>query len=503
MILGEAQQNATMDGVQASALDDLFRRAAVRRPDAVALIDPPNRARFTDGPVRQLTYIEADRVIWAIAARLRKLGLTTDAIVAVQLANTVESVLALLGILRAGMIAAPLPMLWREREAVTALNKIGAKALIGCSRIGATDHGNLALRVAAQVFPIRHVCGFGAALPDGITTLDDLYTETTPEALPVIERSVSPAAHLAAITFDVEADGLVAAARSHAQLVAGGLAVFLESRIAQDATILSALPLSSFAGLSLALVPWLMSGGTLALHQPFDPDIFDETRQLYGCEVAIVPGALVQPLADAGHIDKLAHVIALWRTPERLASAPAWLGAAKVTDVQVFGETGLLAARRDAKGLPAVTSLGSVHVPRGAPAWLRVAEVSRSASGTLALRGPMMAAHSFPPDNEREDAAKDGFVDTGYACRSVHEKVVVTGGPTGLTTIGGYRLAQRDIEALVKGIDPEAVLAAVPDALSGHRLGGSASNPAAMSERLTALGVNPLVASAFRARNAA
>ena len=56
-------------------------------------------------------------MISAIAARLRALGLHTDAVVGVQLPNTVESVLTILGVLRAGMIAAPLPLLWRRGAA--------------------------------------------------------------------------------------------------------------------------------------------------------------------------------------------------------------------------------------------------------------------------------------------------------------------------------------------------------------------------------------------------
>jgi non-ribosomal peptide synthetase component E (peptide arylation enzyme) len=504
MILGDTLQTATTDSVRASTLDDLFRRAAVRRPDAVALIDPPNRARFTDGPVRQITYSEADRMIWGIAGRLRQLGLTTDSVVATQLPNTIESVLTLLGIVRAGMIAAPLPMLWREREACAALTRIGAKALLSCARIGATDHGHLALRIAAQVFAIRHVCGFGPLLPDGMVSLDDLYT-AAPEAFPVIERAASPAAHLATVTFDVDAAGMVAVARNHAQLVSGGLTAFLEARIAENATILSGLPLSSFAGLSLTLLPWLMSGGTLALHQPFDPDIFDEQRALYGCEVAVVPATLLGALADSGQLDKVAQVIALWRAPERLASAAKWSGSARLTDVQAFGEVGLMAARRDAEtGMPVAIPTGLIHTPRGAPAWLRVAEVARSANGTLKLRGPMVQAHPFPPVADDETAATDGFVDTGYACRAEDgNTLVITGAPTGLAMVGGYRLAQGDIETLVKGIDPGAVVAAVPDALSGHRLGGTAADRTALQERLTALGANPLVAGAFRIRNAA
>jgi acyl-CoA synthetase (AMP-forming)/AMP-acid ligase II len=73
------------------------------------------RKRLTGRSPRRLTYAEADRAISALATKLRGLGLQTDSVVAIQLANTVDSVIALLGVLRAGMIAAPLPLLWRER----------------------------------------------------------------------------------------------------------------------------------------------------------------------------------------------------------------------------------------------------------------------------------------------------------------------------------------------------------------------------------------------------
>ena len=109
-----------------ATLDDLLRRAAQRRPDAIALIDPPNRESFTDGQPRQLTYAQADRMVSAIAGRLRRMGLHTDAVVGIQIANTVESVLTLLGVLRAGLIAMPLPLLWRRAEAVAALSRVGA-----------------------------------------------------------------------------------------------------------------------------------------------------------------------------------------------------------------------------------------------------------------------------------------------------------------------------------------------------------------------------------------
>src|SRR5205085_4933328 len=144
-----------------ATLDDLFRRTAAARPDALALLDPPDRLSFTDGPVRRLTYSQADRAISALAARLRGFGLPTDSVVAIQLANTVESVIALLAVLRAGLIAAPLPLLWRHADAAAALSRVAARALIGCQRIGDTVHGDLAMHIAMETFTIRFLCGFG------------------------------------------------------------------------------------------------------------------------------------------------------------------------------------------------------------------------------------------------------------------------------------------------------------------------------------------------------
>ena len=99
MILGEVNRASGIT----TTLDDLFRRAGVRHPEAPALVDAPNRESFTDGAPRTLSFAQADHAISAVAARLRSFGLPTDAVVAMQLPNTVDSIVAFLGILRAGI----------------------------------------------------------------------------------------------------------------------------------------------------------------------------------------------------------------------------------------------------------------------------------------------------------------------------------------------------------------------------------------------------------------
>ena len=499
-----------------TTLDELLRRAAARRPDVTALIDPPDRASFTTGKPRRLTYAQADRIVSAIADRLRRMGLHTDAVVAIQIANTVESALTILGIMRAGLIAMPLPLLWRRAEAVAALSRVGPHALIVSGRVGQVDHYDLAMQVAAEIFPVRYVCGYGDPVPDGVVGFDDLFTSEARDLQPGLDavRAGEPGAHVAAITWDVSADGLVPVARSHAELIAGGLAVLLEGRLPPDATLLSPLPLSSFGGLAIAMIPWLLLGGTLALHQPFDPETFRSQLANARIDAAIVPGPLAAQFVQGGLFSAAASdptdraVIGLWRAPEQLAHAPAWPRCApRLIDVQVFGEAGLLAATRGSNGRPVAMPFGVVTAPRptvaGAEGALAVVEIAPTPGGTLALRGPMVPRAAYPPgaEHSRLDCLKvspDGYVDTGYACDPTREALVVTGPPAGIVGIGGYRFPRRTLEDLVAAVD-NGTLAVLPDALAGQRLAGSASDPAAVRAALAKVGATPLLIEAFAA----
>jgi hypothetical protein len=499
MILGETPRTTGT----ATTLDDLFRRAGVRHPDALALADPPNRQNFTHGSPRALSFAQADRAISAFAAKLRGLGLPTDSAVAIQLPNIVEGIIAFLGVLRAGMIALPLPLLWRQEEIVSALRRVGPKAVIGCARFGQTDQIEIAMQSAVELFSIRHVCGFGPDLPDGIVPLDGIFLDESFDATVSVPRIGSAAAHVAAITFYPDASGLAPIARSHIELVAGGLETFLETGAASDTPTLSAIPIGSFAGIALTVMPWLLCGGALHLHHSFDPGAFDEQCREAAEGTVVLPAAGVGALADRGALNYARQtVVALWRAPERTVGAKRWETASNLVDVASFGETGLIAARRGSDGLPVAIPLGpvgSVNRATGAPI---VIETSRSKTGTLALRGRMVPAQAYqaPPD---PSASLGGYVDTGFACGPGpnSQTLVVTAPPSGTISVGGYCFRQSQIEAAVAQADPQATIVALPDADLGHRLAGTAADREAIQNGLQARGANPLVSGAFAPRH--
>jgi hypothetical protein len=307
------------------------------------------------------------------------------------------------------------------------------------------------------------------------------------------------------------ADGVVPVARDSEQLLAGGRLVRQRAEIGPNATILATLPAASFAGVSSALVPWLLSGGTLVLHHPFDPETLREQIEHERCDTLVVPDAVLPGLCASGWLepDGVRSVIAVWRAPERLSAAPQWTSLdTTLVDVAAFGETALLAERRPPSGRSAPWPVGAVKIANGGPDF---AEIAITPHGTLGIRGALAAPPFEPFGTDAAGAvsnatgqADKGQVDTGFSCRLATEDnvLIVTAPPAGLVAVGGYRFALHDLQHMVRGIDGNGVLAALPHALAGHRLAGHASDPVTMRDMLQTMGINPLLTAAFRDRAA-
>lgn len=495
--------------IQTSAsptLDVLFRRILARKPDALALLDPLNKARVTGQPPRRLTFAEADRAISALAAHFIEAGLPNNSVIAVQLPNTVELMLTVLAAHRAGLVVALFPLLWRQAELTVALNRTGARAIVTWGKIDGIGHADLAMNAAAEAFSIRHVCGFGDDLPEGMASLDLALENQSSTTRPVVHDGRKAAI----ISFDVTVEGFRPVPRTHLHLIAGGLALSLESDLPQGSTVMSAFAPTSFAGLASSLVVWLLTGGTLALHHPFDGEVLEQQINDQSCDTLIAPAQLALRLGEidvASRLPTLRNVIGLWRAPEQVASSPVWTAEqATLTDVYLFGEAGLFGVRRTEDGAPAPVLPGSQGAPREAPGSSIAGEIFLTPRGTLALRGPMVTPAAYapppPPSDSLVPQPPRDFVDTDYAARLDRSTgaICITAPPSGIMAVGGYRFLSQDLQEWARRLGQGALLTALPDRLSGHRLAGRAQDNARAREALSELGLNPLMVEAFRDR---
>jgi hypothetical protein len=477
----------------APTLDAIFRANVRRAPTQFALVDPPDRAAFIAGGARSLTYAEVDSAVDRLVARIGALKLLPGTVVATQLANTVEAVVTLLALWRAGLVAAPLPLLWRRAEAAQALQRVDARALITAGAIAATDHAEIARETAVAAFGVRYICAFGDDVADGLVPLGDIFSggETSHEAAATSETPNRPRV----VTFDMSADGPIPAARADAQLLVGGLSVVLEAGLSPAARILATMLPTSFAVMAATVVPWLLTGGTLCLHHPFAPTTL-AAQLAEPHDVAVLPGALLPLLAERDLIGQAAgpQIVGIWRAPEQHAVSPAWRGGGSLIDVLSFGELAIVPRRRAADGTPVPLRAETIGVPTGADAATPVVTFARSPRGTLIVSGPMLPAGG--------DA---GPADSGYSCNidPTTQALIIAAPPAGLAQVGGYRFAMAALQDVLGRADAGGVLAALPDLLTGQKLAGAAPDTESIRHTLAALGLSPLVTSAFREKGAA
>jgi hypothetical protein len=487
-------------------LDALFQRILARKPDTLALLDPLNKQRITSQPPMRLTYREADRAISALAAHFVEAGLPANSIIAVQLPHTVEFVLTVLAAYRAGLVVAVLPLLWRQTELVAALNRTAARAIVTSGTIDGICYADLAMNAAAEAFSIRHVCGFGNDLPDGMASLDRAIANPSSTTRDVIQDGRKAAL----VSFDVTPEGSRPVPRAHLSLIAGGLALSLESDVPQGATVMSAFAPTSFAGIASSLVVWLLSGGTLALHHPFESDVLEQQIEEHKCDTLIAPAQLALRLGElnlAARLPSLRNVIGLWRAPEQVASSAAWAARpVALTDVYLFGEAGLFGARRSADGAPAPIMPGPHGARRELPGSSIAGELLLTPRGTLGLRGPMVAVSAYapspPPGEQLMAQPPRDYVDTDYSARLDRSSgaIFITAPPAGVVAVGGYRFLAQDLLEWGRRLGQGALLTALPDRLNGHRLAGRALDNTRARQALAELGLNPLMVEAFRDR---
>jgi hypothetical protein len=179
-----------------------------------------------------------------------------------------------------------------------------------------------------------------------------------------------------------------------------------------------------------------------------------------------------------------------------------------MTDVYLIGEAGLFGARRGEDGAPGAIKPGPHGAPRDSAGSTVAGEILLTPKGTLGLRGPMVTPAAYapppPPSDLLTAQPPRDYVDTEYAARIDRQSgaICITAPPSGIMTVGGYRFLAQDLQEWSKRLGQGALLTALPDRLSGHRLAGRAQDNARAREALAELGLNPLMVEAFRDRTA-
>ncbi len=282
-------------------LDDLFRRHVATMPDAESVVDPINREAIMGGAPARLTWAEVEDRVARYVAVLHATGVGCDDVVAVQLPNVIELGLVYLACIRLGAIVTPAPVQYREHELAYILRKTDAKAVVTAARIGKHEHAEMMLAVQTGAAALNTVLVVGGDAPDGTIDLD-----ARASALDATEIEAGRAAARAA---NICADDIVTICwtsgteaepkgvpRSHNEWIIMGAGVTDAADLKPGAVLLNPFPMVNMAGISTSFVSWLLLGGVLVQHQPFDLQIFLQQVRDEKIDYTVAPPAILNLL---------------------------------------------------------------------------------------------------------------------------------------------------------------------------------------------------------------
>lgn len=107
-------------------------------------------------------------------------------------------------------------------------------------------------------------------------------------------------------------------------MIAGGLAIRWKATRPAGRDHHVGIRADVICGPRFFIAVWLLSGGTLVLHHPFDEEVLETQINEYACDTLIAPAPLALRLDEldlAGRLPSLRNVIGLWRAPERSLQA--------------------------------------------------------------------------------------------------------------------------------------------------------------------------------------
>jgi len=258
-------------------LVDLFLDNVERSPDAPAVVDPPNRGDLAPGAPQRLTYAELKTATDRLANALLEAGIGKDDIVMVQLPNIAELVAVFLASARIGAILTPLPVQFRTHELRHAMALTEPRVFITTSNFGGYDYVTMVEGLRAECPSLGQVIALGDDLPAGVRSLSDVLDAPVDTSRVDAYAAGHPVSANDVFTI-CWTSGTVAepkgVPRSHNLWIAIAWATVDGAGLEEGDILLNPFPLVNMSGIGGMLVPWLLTRGTLVMHQPLDLPVF-------------------------------------------------------------------------------------------------------------------------------------------------------------------------------------------------------------------------------------
>lgn len=276
-------------------VDALFRAAVAARPDEEALVDAPNRQALVGTAQQRLTFAQVDARVDAMAHAFAALGVARGDVVATQLPNLVEGVVAFLACARMGAILSPVAMAYRGHELRQILPTVEPKVYLTVGAFHGCDHAAMLLDLKAAGETNVQVVSLGDDAPSGAHVLHQLTAKAPAGPFPAPADLDAAEALTVCWTSGTEARPK-GVPRHHDHWVVNGEALVEAAGLQPGDTILNPFPLINIAAIGGMVMTWLVCQGRLVQHHPFDLPIFLSQMQDEGVAYTVAPPPVLNML---------------------------------------------------------------------------------------------------------------------------------------------------------------------------------------------------------------
>lgn len=478
-------------------VQQLFADRVKERGDALAVIDPPNKADLVDLPGLRLSWTELESEVDRLAAVLLAHGIGEGDILAVQLPNIVELAVAYLAAWRVRAIISPLPVQYRQHE-VEDLGNVGRiTAYLTADRILTRQVAADVVELKPRIPSLQTVLYYGPSEVPGAVRIDTAHADVASVAAYADAHPVDPNDCITICWTSGTESRPKGVPRAHYEWLVMSWDTVYSPDLNADSRILNPFPMVNMAGINGMLLPWLRTGCLLIQHQPFDLGVFLSQVNDEKASYTVAPPALLALLLQREELLSGVDISSLQQVGSGSAPLQEWMvrgwsekhgisiinyfgsneGVSLMTDVKLMTDPGQRAAffpRYDcgvAWTFPAAdkTSIKLIDPVTGE----EITEAGRP--GELHLSGPSVFGGYLDASNVASPFDDEGYLITGdvFAIDGPNDEFLrYVGRAKDLVIRGGMNIAPAELETLIAAHPAVAEVAVVgyPDAILGEKV---------------------------------
>lgn len=465
-------------------LYDHFMKNVTKEPDRICVVDPPNRKELSGFEPERLTYTEFARAVDAVAEGFVNLGVKKDDIIMVQLPNSWELAMLYLAISRSGAIITPAPVLWREAEMGYIAESTEARFFITVEEFNGFNHRAMGESIRSNNPAMEKVM-----------TLEEIRTMVKGPVTGILDEIPTDPNDILSICWTSGTEALPKGCPLSHNNWAGTALLQNSAGIEPGDVMMTAGPLVNMGSIGTVLIPWMVLGGTLVLHHPFDPAAYMAQIMTEKPNYTLMVPALVNMIVKHPSVDSFDltsfRSITIGSAPPSLWIMEEFKRRWDIDIGNIWGQnegTGFISAIDE---VPDMATRATSFPHYGKPGVQWKSSISRyvvvklldpndreltevGEVGELVYKGPgLMGAYFNNPEVTERSFTQDGFFRTGDLFR-IEENNMISFYERSKDIIirGGYNISSQEIENHIMGHPKvqDAAVVGMPDDKLGERM---------------------------------